>query len=98
MCELKNLCAECSFKKVCKVKKENERLKENIMQMFSTNDIIDEKMDKLRIKNKTLKAKLEIAVKALEEIVADESCVSCMDCVGSAYAREALAKIKDIKG
>lgn len=45
-----------------------------------------------------LEKKLEIAVKALEEIVADESCVSCMDCLGSAYAQEALAKIKEIKG
>lgn len=44
-----------------------------------------------------LEKKLEIAVKALEEIVADESCVSCMDCLGSAYAQEALAKIKEIK-
>lgn len=44
-----------------------------------------------------LEKKLEIAVKALEKIVTDESCVSCMDCLGSAYAQEALAKIKEIK-
>lgn len=46
---------------------------------------------------KQIEKKLEIAVKALEEIVADESCVSCMDCLGSAYAEKALEKIKEVK-
>lgn len=44
-----------------------------------------------------LEKKLEIAVQALEEIVTDESCAGCMDCLGSAYAEKALAKIKEIK-
>lgn len=44
-----------------------------------------------------LEEKLEIAVRFLEKIVTDESCVSCMDCLGSAYAEKALAKIKEIK-
>lgn len=44
-----------------------------------------------------IEKKLDIAIKALEEIVADESCVSCMDCLGTAYAEKALEKIKEVK-
>lgn len=76
-------------------------LKENKMNNFDR----AEKACYERLKNQNkktnreieLEKKLEIAVKALEEIVADESCVSCMDCLGSAYAEKALEKIKEVK-
>ena len=45
--------------------------------------------------NKALQEKLEIAVKALEEVIKENE--GCMDCVASLPAQEALAKIKEFK-
>ena len=45
--------------------------------------------------NKRLEKKLEIAVKALEEVIKKNE--GCMDCVASLPAEKALAKIKEIK-
>lgn len=58
---------------------------------------LEKDIERLSDRNAKLEKMLYIAVKALEEIVTDESCAGCMDCLGSAYAEEALAKIKEIK-
>lgn len=42
-----------------------------------------------------LEKKLEIAVKALKEVIKENE--GCMDCVASLPAEKALAKIKEIK-
>ena len=43
-----------------------------------------------------LEKQLKIAVKYLKIICDDYSCSTCMDCLGSAYAKTALGKIKEL--
>lgn len=49
-------------------------------------------IEELKAENKALQEKLEIAVKALEEVIKEND--GCMDCVASLPAEKALAKIK----
>lgn len=58
---------------------------------------LEKDIDRLSDRNAKLEKMLYIAVKALEEIVTDESCAGCMDCLGSVYAEKALAKISEVK-
>lgn len=43
-----------------------------------------------------LEKQLKIAVKYLKIICNDYRCSTCMDCLGSAYAKTALGKIKEL--
>lgn len=54
-------------KEVITLKKENERLKENIHSMLFTDDVVQDRYDKTKAENEKLKKQLEIAVNALKE-------------------------------